>query len=104
MTPKEYIDKEYATKVDTVITNTGKKRAQETGCSSFVSPANNNKATLSQVVEYMSNLSAEEKRQFDREALKLQKPGEPGPETNLWQKRLLRVRYLERLRENGPDA
>jgi hypothetical protein len=97
MTPKEYTYKERLVKEDTVITNTRKKRVEEAEVSSS-SASEGSKVTLSDVVEYMSALSAEEKRQFDSEAKKLQKPGEPDPDKSLWQRRLLRVRCLERLR------
>jgi len=97
LTPKEYTYKEHTTKVDTENTKTRKKRVEEAGASS--SPVGeDSKVTLSDVVEYMSNLTPEEKREFDQEACKLSKPGEPDPEKSLWQKRLLRVRYLERVR------
>lgn len=97
LTPKEYTYKEHTTKADTEKTKTRKKRVEEARASSS-SAYGDNKVTLSDVVEYMSTLSPEEKREFDQEARKLQKPGEPDPEISLWQKRLLRVRYLERVR------
>jgi len=54
--------------------------------------------TLLDVVNHLDTLSPEERRRFDAEAFRLGKPGEPDPRENLWQKRLLRVRYLQRLR------
>jgi len=79
-----------------------KKRAlEEAGASSPTSPVDDNKVTLLEVAEHLHSLSTDERREFDREALKLQKPGEPDPHENLWQKRLLRVRYLQKLRNGG---
>ena len=53
------------------------------------------------VAEHLHNLSPGERREFDGEAFKLGKPGEPDPRESLWQKRLLRVRYLRQLRDGG---
>ena len=101
LNPKEYTYKENTTKVDTEKKAARKKREEE-GSASSSSEDGDSKVTLSDVLDYMSALSPEEKRRFDNEARKLGKPGEPDPDTNLWQKRLLRVRYLERLSSNPP--
>lgn len=79
------------------------KRVQEEAGASSSQPSqlDDNSVTLLDVANHMDTLSPEEKRRFDTEAFKLGRPGEPDPRENLWQKRLLRVRYLQRLREGG---
>jgi hypothetical protein len=54
-----------------------------------------------EAAEHFHSLSPQEKKEFDREALRFQLPGEPDPEESLWQRRLLRVRYLQQLRDGG---
>ncbi|MGE0367786.1 MAG: hypothetical protein AB7P53_02450, partial [Candidatus Dadabacteria bacterium] len=57
--------------------------------------------TMLDVANHMDALTLAERRRFDTEALKLRNPGEPDPRENLWQKRVLRVRHLRRLRGRG---
>jgi hypothetical protein len=105
MNPKEYTvepgtEKEYT--VNKAARKKKKRALEEAGASSsLTSPVDDNKVTLLDVAEHLHSLSYEERREFDREALKLQKPGEPDPHKNLWQKRLLRVRHLQKLRDGG---
>jgi hypothetical protein len=105
MKPKEYTvegsaEKEYTVSLkDNAREKT--KRVHEEACASSSQPSrsDDNSVTMLDVANHMDTLSPEERRRFDAEALKLGKPGEPDPRENLWQKRLLRVRYLRRLRE-----
>jgi hypothetical protein len=50
------------------------------------------------VAEHMDALTPAERRKFDAEAFRLREPGEPDPRESEWQKRVLRVRHLRRLR------
>lgn len=82
------------------------KRAHEEAraSSSFPAPADNyddNKITMLEAAEHLHSLTPRERKEFDREALRLGKPGEPDPAESLWQRRLLRVRYLQNLRDGG---
>lgn len=105
MNTKEYtvegrLRKEYTVKEDA--REKTKRVHEEAGASSSQpSRLDDSSVTLLDVAEHMDALSPEERRRFDAEAFKLGKPGEPDPRENLWQKRLLRVRYLKRLRERG---
>ncbi len=54
-----------------------------------------------EAAEHLHSLTPRERKEFDREALRLGKPGEPDPAESLWQRRLLRVRYLQNLRDGG---
>jgi DNA-binding MarR family transcriptional regulator len=97
-TGNEYTEKQEARKK--------RKRALEEAraSSSFHAPADyddDNKITMLDVAEHMHSLTQREKREFDREALRFQLPGEPDPSESLWQRRMLRVRYLRQLREGG---
>ncbi len=103
MNTKEYTvegsaEKEYTVKEEA---REKTKRAREEACasSSRASRSDDDSVTLLDVANHMDALSPEERRRFDAEAFKLGKPGEPDPRENLWQKRLLRVRYLQSLRE-----
>jgi len=103
MTPKEYTVEGSAEKENTVKEEARKKtkRVQEEAgaSSSRTSRLDDDSVTMLDVANHLDNLSPEEKRRFDAEAFKLGKPGEPDPRESEWQKRLLRVRYLQRLRE-----
>lgn len=106
MTPKEYTVEGSSSKEDTVVKEDARektKRAREEACASSSQPSrlDDNSVTLLDVANHLDSLSPEERRRFDAEAFRLGKPGEPDPRENLWQKRLLRVRYLQRLREGG---
>jgi len=105
MTPKEYTVEGKPGKEDTVSLKDSArektKRAREEARASSSSDRVDDEVTMLDAAEYMDALSPEERRRFDAEAFKLGKPGEPDPRENLWQKRLLRVRHLRRLREGG---
>ncbi len=98
MNPKEYTVKKETHK-------NIKRTNEEAHASSSLSPPvdnySDNQVTLLDVAEHMHLLTPGERKEFDREAQKLGKPGEPDPADSLWQRRLLRVRYLERLRGGG---
>ena len=105
LTPKEYTvepgtEKEYTVKEEA---RKKKKRAPEEAeaSSSLLSPVDDNNVTMLDVADHMHSLTPREQREFDREAFKLGKSGEPDPRESLWQKRLLRVRYLRHLRDRG---
>lgn len=106
MNTKEYTvegstEKEYTVKKETH--KNIKRTNEEAHASSSLSPtlddSDKGKVTLLDVAEHMNSLTPRERKEFDREALKLSKPGEPDPADSLWQRRLLRVRYLRQLRE-----
>lgn len=107
MTPKEYTVEGSAEKENTVKEDAREKikRVHEEACASSSQPSrsDDDKVTMLDVANHMDSLSPEEKRRFDAEAFKLGKPGEPDPRENLWQRRLLRVRYLRRLREGKTE-
>lgn len=108
LTPKEYTvepgtENEYTVKKETH--KNIKRTNEEARASSSLSPtlddSDDGKVTLLDVAEHMHSLTPRERKEFDREALKLGKPGEPDPADSLWQRRLLRVRYLKQIREGG---
>ncbi|HML94353.1 MAG TPA: hypothetical protein PKC29_02860, partial [Thermodesulfobacteriota bacterium] len=105
LNPKEYTVEGRLRKENTVKEEARKKTKrvhEEAGASSSPpSRLDDNSVTLLDVANHMDTLSPEERRRFDAEAFRLGKPGEPDPGENLWQKRLLRVRHLKRLREGG---
>lgn len=108
MTPKEYTVEPGAVKEYTVKTEARKKKKrapEEAQASSSLSTPSgdydDNEVTLLDVAEHLHSLTPRERKEFDREALKFGKPGEPDPQESLWQRRLLRVRYLRQLREGG---
>ncbi len=107
MNPKEYTVKGSTEKEYTVNKEERKKinRAHEEAraSSSLTPPADcdDNRVTLLDVADHMYKLTPGERSEFDREAQKLGKPGEPDPADSLWQRRLLRVRYLKQLRDGG---
>jgi hypothetical protein len=108
MNTKEYTvegstEKEYTVKTEA---RKNKKRAPEEAhaSSSLTPPADDHddkRVTLLDVAEHLHSLTPQERKEFDREAQKLGKPGEPDPADSLWQRLLLRVRYLRQLREGG---
>ena len=106
MNPKEYTvegstENEYTVK--TKARKNTKRAHEEARASSSLSPPvddhGDNKVTLLDVAEHMHSLTPRERKEFDREALRLLKPGEPDPQESLWQRRLLRVRYLRQMRD-----
>lgn len=106
--PKEYTVEGSTEKEYTVKTEARKKQKrapEEARASSSLSPPaddhGDNKVTLLDVADHLHSLTPRERKEFDREAQKLGKPGEPDPADSLWQRRLLRVRYLRQLRERG---
>ena len=108
MNPKEYTvegstEKEYTVKTDA---RKKQKSAHEEAEASSTSPApsnnyDDNKITMLEAAEHFHSLTPRERKEFDREALKHVKPGEPDPAESLWQRRLLRVRYLRQIRDGG---
>jgi DNA-binding transcriptional regulator YhcF (GntR family) len=108
LTPKEYTVKGSTENEYTVKKEARKKKeraSEEAHASSSLSPPvddyDDNEVTLLDVAEHLHSLTPREKKEFDREAQKLGKPGEPDPADSLWQRRLLRVRYLRQQREGG---
>jgi len=108
LTPKEYTVEPGTENEYTVKKEARKKKIrahEEAHASSSLSPPiddyDDNKVTMLDVAEHLHSLTPRERKEFDREALRLGKPGEPDPQESLWQRRLLRVRYLERLRGGG---
>lgn len=107
LTPKEYTVKGSTEKEYTVKTEARKKKErapEEAHASSSLSPPaddDDDRVTLLDAADHMHSLTPRERKEFDREAQKLGKPGEPDPQESLWQRRLLRVRYLRQLREGG---
>ena len=107
LTPKEYTVEPGAENEYTVKKEARKKKIralEEAHASSSLSPPiddSDNNVTMLEVADHMHTLSPAERREFDREAFRLQKPGEPDPRESLWPKRLLRVRYLRQLRDGG---
>jgi hypothetical protein len=107
LTPKEYTVEPGTENEYTVKKEARKKKertSEEAHASSSLSPPiddSDNNVTMLDVADHMHMLSPGERREFDREAFRLQKPGEPDPHESLWQKRLLRVRYLRQLRDGG---
>lgn len=101
LTPKEYTVEPGTENEYTVKKEARKKRVPEEAeaSSSFPTPSGDNNVTLLDVAEHLHSLTPRERKEFDREALKHGKPGEPDPAESLWQRRLLRVRYLRQLRE-----
>ncbi len=108
LTPKEYTvepgtENEYTVKKEA--RKKIKRAHEEARASSSLSPPADDhvdkKVTLLDVAEHMHSLTPRERKEFDREALRLLKPGEPDPQESLWQRRLLRVRYLRQLRDGG---
>ncbi|MCI0482662.1 MAG: helix-turn-helix domain-containing protein, partial [Candidatus Dadabacteria bacterium] len=106
LTPKEYTvepgaENEYTVKKE--VRKNIKRTHEEAHASSSLSPPlddyDDNGVTLLDVAEHLHSLTPRERKEFDREALKLGKPGEPDPQESLWQKRLLRVRYLRQMRD-----
>ncbi len=95
--------KEYTVKKETH--KNIKRTNEEAHASSSLSPPAGNhddkRVTLLDVADHMHSLTPQERKEFDREAQKLSRPGEPDPADSLWQRRLLRVRYLRQLREEG---
>jgi len=106
LNPKEYTIEGSAEKENTVKEDARKKtkRVHEEACASSSPDRVDDEVTMLDVANHMDALSPEERRRFDAEAFRLGKPGEPDPGENLWQKRLLRVRYLQRLREGGGET
>ena len=73
---------------------------EEAGASSSSDPRlDDDEVTMLGVAEHMDALTPAERRRFDAEALKLRERGEPDPRESEWQKRVLRVRHLRRLRK-----
>ncbi|MEW6144856.1 MAG: helix-turn-helix domain-containing protein [Thermodesulfobacteriota bacterium] len=110
MNTKEYTVEGNTGKEHTVKTEARKKqkRAHEEARASSSFPApddyeDDNKVTMLEASEHFQSLTPRERKEFDKEAQKLGKPGEPDPQDNLWQRRLLRVRYLQQLREGPSD-
>jgi hypothetical protein len=108
MNPKEYTVEPGTENEYTVKKEARKKKVlalEEAHASSSLSPPlddyDDNGVTLLDVAEHLHSLTPRERKEFDREALKFGKPGEPDPAESLWQRRLLRVRYLRQLRERG---
>ena len=107
MNPKEYTVEPGAENEYTVKEETRKKKEralEEAHASSSLFPPiddSDNNVTMLEVADHMHTLSPAERKEFDREAFKLGKPGEPDPAVSLWQRRLLRVRYLRQLRDGG---
>ncbi len=107
MNPKEYTVKGSTENEYTVNKEARKKKIrapEEAHASSSLPPPvddYDDRVTLLEAADHMHALTPRERREFDREAFKLQKPGEPDPQESLWQRRLLRVRYLRQLRDGG---
>ncbi len=104
MNTKEYTVEGSSNKEDTVSlkedARENAKRVHEEACASSSSDPrlDDDEVTMLDVVNHMDALSPAERRRFDAEALRLREPGEPDPRENLWQKRILRMRHLRRLR------
>ncbi|MGD9653209.1 MAG: helix-turn-helix domain-containing protein [Candidatus Dadabacteria bacterium] len=107
MTPKEYTVEGNSNKEDAESLKEDArektKRVLEEACASSSSDPrlDDDEVTMLDVANHMDALTLAERRRFDTEALKLRNPGEPDPRENLWQKRVLRVRHLRRLRGRG---
>lgn len=106
MKPKEYTVEGNSNKEDTVsLKEDAREKAkcvhEEADASSSSDPLLDDEVTMLDVANHMDALSPAERRRFDAEALKLRRPGEPDPEGSEWQKRVLRMRHLRRLRGRG---
>ena len=107
MKPKEYTVEGSSNKEDTVSLKeearekTERVHEEASASSSSDSRLDDDEVTMLDVAEHMDALSLAERMRFDAEALRLQRPGEPDPQGSEWQKRVLRVRHLRRLRGRG---
>jgi len=101
---KEYTVEGSSNKEDTVKEDAREKAKrvhEEARASSSSDPRLDDEVTMLDVANHMDALSPAERRRFDAEALRLRRPGEPDPRENLWQRRILRMRHLSRLRGRG---
>lgn len=108
MNTKEYTvegstEKEYTVKKETHknIKRTNEEAHASSSLSTPLDDFDDNEVTLLDVADHLHSLTPRERKEFDMEAQKLGKPGEPDPADSLWQRRLLRVRYLRQLRDGG---